>query len=87
MVRHTESYYIVVPKRADGLQPLHAVYSKHCLPAIKRVINQDKLKVTGFYKGLKTLEIPEDVIKSFDPEVKMFINVNTRSDLEQISSY
>lgn len=86
MVRHTESYDIVVPKRADGLQPLHAVYSKQCLPAIKRVINQDKLKVTGFYKGLKTLEIPEDVMKSFDPEVKMFINVNTRGDLEQISS-
>ena len=87
MVERTDNYDIVVPKLTEGFQPLHAIYSKQCLPAIKRVINQDKLKITGFYKGLKTLEITEDVMKSFDPEVKMFINVNTRSDLEQISSY
>jgi molybdenum cofactor guanylyltransferase len=87
MIERADNYDIVVPKLTDGLQPLHAIYSKRCLPAIKRVINQDKLKITGFYKGLKALEIPGDVIKSFDPEVKMFINVNTRSDLEQISSY
>ena len=86
MVERAENYDIVVPKLAEGLQPLHTIYSKQCLPAIKRVINQDKLKVTGFYKGLKTLEIAEDVMKSFDPEVKMFMNVNTRGDLEQISS-
>jgi len=77
---------IVVPKTSEGLQPLHAIYSRRCLPAIKRIIDRDQLKITGFYKGLKTLEIPEDVIKSYDPEGKMFINVNTREDLEKISS-
>jgi molybdopterin-guanine dinucleotide biosynthesis protein A len=87
MVERADNYDIVVPKLTDGLQPLHAIYSRRCLPAIKRIIDRDQLKITGFYKGLKTLEIPEDIIKSYDPEGKMFINVNTRTDLEQISSY
>lgn len=87
MVERADNYDIIVPKLSDGFQPLHAIYSKRCLPAIKRIIDRDQLKITGFYKGLKTLEIPEDIIKSYDPEGKMFINVNTRTDLEQISSY
>jgi molybdopterin-guanine dinucleotide biosynthesis protein A len=86
MIEHCGDNDIVVPKSPDGLQPLHAIYSRRCLPAIKRIIDRDQLKITGFYKGLKTLEIPEDVIKSYDPDGKMFINVNTREELERISA-
>jgi molybdopterin-guanine dinucleotide biosynthesis protein A len=50
-------------------------------------MDMDSLKITGFYKGLKTMVIKEETIKSFDPEGKLFINVNTRKDLEQISSF
>lgn len=31
------NYDIVVPQGADGMQPLHAVYSKNCLAPIKRI--------------------------------------------------
>jgi len=86
MTECADGYDIVVPRSSDGLQPLHAVYSKRCLSPIKKLIESGNLKITGFYRGLKTLEITEVVIKSFDPEGKMFINVNTRGDLEQISS-
>ncbi len=70
----------------DGLQPLHAIYSKRCLAAIKKLIDAEDLKITAFYRGLKTLTIGKETIKSFDPKGKMFINVNTRKDLERISS-
>jgi hypothetical protein len=53
---------------------------------MKNLIDRNQLKITGFYRGLKILEFTEDVIKSFDPEGRMFINVNTRGDLEQLSS-
>ena len=83
---HCADFDIVVPELPDGLQPLHAIYSRRCLPAIKRLIDKDQLKITGFYKGLKKLTIPEDVTKRFDPKGMMFINVNTEADLERISS-
>ena len=72
---------IIVPQTADGLQPLHAIYSRRCLPAIKNLLLQDKLKVTGFYKGLKSLCISEEIIKTFDPEFRMFLNINTPEDV------
>lgn len=86
MVEHAAGYDIVVPKLIDGLQPLHAIYSRRCLPFIKKVLLTDNLKITSFYRGLKTLTIPEDVIRSYDPEGRMFFNINTREDLERISS-
>ena len=86
MIERAQGYDIVVPKSPDGLQPLHAIYSRRCLPAIKKLIDSGNLKITGFYRGLKILEIREDIIKTYDPEGKMFMNVNTRLDLEQISS-
>ena len=86
MIEQAQGYDIVVPKSPDGLQPLHAIYSRRCLPAIKKLIDSGNLKITGFYRGLKILEIREDIIKTYDPEGKMFMNVNTRLDLEQISS-
>jgi hypothetical protein len=46
----------------------------------------DSLKITGFYRGLKTLTIEKETINSFDPEGKMFLNINTRKDFEHISS-
>jgi molybdopterin-guanine dinucleotide biosynthesis protein A len=86
MMDHCADFDIVVPELPDGLQPLHALYSRRCLPAIKRLIDKDQLKITGFYKGLKKLTIPEGVTKRFDPKGMMFINVNTEEDLERISS-
>jgi molybdenum cofactor guanylyltransferase len=87
MIKCRDRYDIVVPELPDGLQPLHAIYSKRCLSPIKKLMDRDVLKITGFYKGLKTLVIKEETIKSFDPAGKMFINVNTIKDLEQISSF
>jgi molybdopterin-guanine dinucleotide biosynthesis protein A len=87
MIEYADRYDIVVPEPPDGLQPLHAIYSKRCLSPIKKFMDTGNLKITGFYKGLKTMVIPEEDIKPFDPEGKLFINVNTRKDLEQISSF
>ena len=85
MIECVDKYDIVVPEAPDGLQPLHAIYSKRCLNPIKKLMDADNLKITAFYKGLKTMVIPEEDIKPFDPEGKLFINVNSRKDLEYIS--
>jgi molybdopterin-guanine dinucleotide biosynthesis protein A len=84
MMKRAPAYDIVVPETPEGLEPLHAIYAKSCLPHMKRLILQDRLKVTGFYKGLKCLTIPENIQKTFDPEDRMFINVNTREDLARL---
>lgn len=86
MMERAPAYDIVVPQSPGGLEPLHAIYAKSCLPGMKRLINQDKLKITGFYKGLKCLTISDSILKTFDPENRMFINVNTREDLDRLKA-
>lgn len=75
---------IIVPDMPDGPQPLHAIYSKTCLPNIKNLMDHDRLKITGFYKGLNILLIPHETIRSFDPDERMFFNINSDDDLKQI---
>ena len=86
MMERAPAYDIVVPETPEGLQPLHAIYATSCLPNMKRLIGHDKLKVTCFYKGMKCLTLSDTIQKSFDPENRMFINVNTRDDFKTIQS-
>jgi molybdopterin-guanine dinucleotide biosynthesis protein A len=80
-----KGYDIVVPHTAEGFQPLHAIYSKNCLAPIKKLLLEDKLKVSGFFKGRKIFMIEEEILRSFDPEGRMFFNVNTKDDLGKLS--
>lgn len=85
MVKITGNHDIVTPSLPEGPQPLHAVYSKRCLPGIKNLMDQNRLKITGFYKGMNVLLISPEMIRSFDPQGRMFFNVNSMDDLTQIA--
>lgn len=75
---------IIVPEPPEGYQPLHAIYSRNCLPNIKRLLLMDKLKITGFYRDMRVLTIREDQIKPFNPEGRLFQNLNTPEDVEKV---
>lgn len=87
MISRSKNFDIVVPQCPEGFQPLHAIYSKKCLPRIENLITNNKLKISGFYKGVKMLTLNEDVILPFDPEGKMFLNVNSQQNLESIMKH
>jgi len=82
MAQNTDGFDIVVPHPPDGLQPLCTVYSRSCLPAIRNLIDKNRLQIKGFYPGHKILEISSDALKSFDPDENMFANLNTPEDLQ-----
>jgi len=84
LTRQVDKYDIVVPQLADGFQPLHAFYSQNCLSPIKRLLSADKLKITGFYKEMRLLSIPEEKIKPFNKDGRLFLNINTPEDLKHI---
>jgi molybdopterin-guanine dinucleotide biosynthesis protein A len=72
---------VIVPRTIDGLQPLHALYSKNCLHPIKAVIDQGKYKIMDFYSMVKVRIVEEDEFISIDPSKGSFINVNTPDEL------
>lgn len=72
----------VVPRTREGVQPLHAVYGRGCLPVMRRQIEADRLKIDGILEGLRVRYVDEEELRPYDPELLSFWNLNTRDELE-----
>jgi molybdopterin-guanine dinucleotide biosynthesis protein A len=81
MVSRADGYDIIVPAPPDGLQPLHAIYARRCLPAIRSLLDRGRLQIKELYPGQRLLKIPPEVLRAHDPEGRMFMNLNTPEDL------
>jgi molybdopterin-guanine dinucleotide biosynthesis protein A len=84
LLRKIGDYDVIVPKTRDGLQPLHAIYSKKCLEPIKKIILQNKFKILDLYPIVRVKIILEKEFSDLDPANESFINVNTPEDLDLI---
>ncbi len=83
MIELTEGHDIVVPRLNGLVEPLHAIYSKHCLIPIKSQLDRNELKIQSFFGQVKVRYIRESEIKKYDPKGIAFFNVNTEEDLEK----
>jgi molybdenum cofactor guanylyltransferase len=83
VLEHAEQGDIVIPELKSKLQTMHAVYSKACLPHLKRLVMASRLKVRELSEipGLKIHRIPESAFRAVDPELRSFFNINTPEDL------
>lgn len=84
LIKNIEDYDVIVPLTQDGLQPLHAIYSKNCLNSIKKTIEKGKYKIIDFYSLVRVKIIQEEDFRFLDPLRESFINVNTPEELVSI---
>ncbi len=84
LVAQTGRQDIIVPVTENGYQPLCAVYSQKCLPSILRLLLLDQLKITGFYRDMQVLAVGKNQIAPFNPDGRLFRNLNTPDDLNEI---
>ncbi len=77
MLSLIEDNDVVIPRLAGGLEPLHAVYSRRCLPHIGALLDAGDLKILDFLMHVKVREVPEDDLTHLDPRLLFAINVNT----------
>lgn len=86
LLSHLGKHDVIVPELPEGYQPLHAIYSRNCLPSIKRLLLLDKLKITGFYRDMRVLTVPPEQIFPFNKNGLLFHNLNTPEDLEKVTN-
>jgi len=72
---------IVMPETSAGTEPLCAVYSKSCLPSVEAHLRQNKCKIQKALRKKRIKKIPEKSLRSNDPELLSFFNINTPQDL------
>jgi molybdopterin-guanine dinucleotide biosynthesis protein A len=63
----------------------HAVYNKACLPAIKSRLEQNRLKVIGFFDDVSVRYVDRAEVATFDPHFYSFINMNTPEEWQQVN--
>jgi len=75
---------IVVPRLGGFYEPLFATYSKACLNASRKLLEDGEKRIRILYEIMETRTVEEEEIKMFDPELKTFINLNFPGDLDKI---
>ena len=84
LIRLSPGFDAVVP-RVGKVQPLHAVYSKNCLDAVKVQVEHNLLKISRFLDSVNVRYVEETECRSIDRQLLSFFNVNSRADLARVN--
>jgi molybdopterin-guanine dinucleotide biosynthesis protein A len=74
---------VVIPCSEKGIEPLFAVYSRNCIPAIRDKMRSGEKRVISFFDEVKVKYVAKEVIEAIDPGYLSFFNVNTEQDWER----
>jgi FdhD protein len=77
MISKAQESDVVIPESDGGFEPLHAVYSKNCLPAMEEALKDGKSKIVDCLDWSKVTVLTKDEIAAVDPEFHSFRNINT----------
>jgi len=82
LVEEIDESWIIIPQVRRSLEPLLAIYSKRCLPAIEQLISSKRLKLQGLCELVPTKIVPEERLREADPKLESFLNLNAPEDLK-----
>ncbi len=83
MVELADQHDIVVPRLNGEYEPMHAVYTQACLPAITRKLDERKLRLISIYQEVRVRTVTEEEARRFGDPARLFFNCNTPEDLRQ----
>lgn len=81
MIRLSPGFDAIVP-RLERVEPLHAVYSKSLLDAMRSCIEHNQLGVSRFLNTVHTRYVEQAECRRFDPQLLSFFNINSQEDLD-----
>ena len=81
LVSLSTDFDVVMPRVRGEIEPLHAVYSLACLPAIHEQLARNQLQIRVFLDKARVRYVEEAEMEQLDPSHLSFFNVNTPDDL------
>ena len=74
----------VVPTSAEfGYEPLCAVYKPSCLVRVEQALQAGRRRISEVFPDLRLRTVPPAEWRTYDPQGRLFQNLNTREDYEQ----
>ena len=80
-----EEYDAVVPRTAKGIEPLHSIYAKKCLPVIEDCLRESDLRPKAVLSRLDVRYVETEEMTAFDPGLLSFANINTLRDYRNLA--
>ncbi|GFO56708.1 hypothetical protein GMSM_37150 [Geomonas sp. Red276] len=77
LAREARGWDVVIPEGDHGMEPLHALYSRDCLPAIEAMLQQERRRVVSFFDQVRVKVFPMEQTARHDPSLRAFRNINT----------
>jgi molybdopterin-guanine dinucleotide biosynthesis protein A len=71
---------VVIPESANGLEPLHAVYGKNCLPSMEQSLDANKRRIVSFFPRVRVHTFASHHVATIDGDYSSFSNINTPAD-------
>jgi len=68
-----------------GVEPLCAAYRTTCIAPIRASIERGDTRMIGFHREIRVSTIPLDEVIAIGDPASLFMNVNTRDDLDRAS--
>jgi molybdopterin-guanine dinucleotide biosynthesis protein A len=75
---------VVIPRTANGLEPLHAIYHRSLIPLLEHSIRCNQLSLQRFLAGVSRYEISSEDIIKFCPDFSCLKSANTEDELETL---
>jgi len=76
-------YDVVVPKTSRGLEPMHAFYSKNCIPPMYHCLEEGRLRIVDFFSEVKVKVVDEKEFAGLDASLQSLINLNTPDEYKK----
>ncbi|MFO8059940.1 MAG: molybdenum cofactor guanylyltransferase [Bacillota bacterium] len=73
---------ILIPRVNSYVEPLHALYSRACISAIESRLQAGERKLSSYFDEVSVAFVEEEEISRFDPDLRMFTNINHSQDIE-----
>ena len=71
---------VIIPESDDGLEPLHAVYCRSCIPAMDTALQTGNRRLVSFFPEIQAIIFPGSTVRFVDPDLNSFRNINTPED-------
>ncbi len=81
MLTLCSDFDVVIPRVEGKVEPLHAVYSKDCLPIMQEMLARGDSKISNLLDQVKVRYVEGKELGALDPEHLSFFNINSPEDL------
>jgi len=83
LARQSEADAVIPESETFGYEPLCAVYARACFAPIEQALREDRRKISEVFRTLRLRLISPSEWRPYDPEGRLFRNLNTLEEYEQ----